>query len=197
MNETRQSLVDQLRNDSPTAWVELDRLYRPLILGWLRKYGLQKSDVEDVTQDVLSIIFKEIKEFDHNGRTGAFRAWLRLTTVNVTRNFLRKRKAIGAGTSAVHDMLNQLEDSTTRLTGQFELEHDRVVAQRLLEIVEHQFEPTTMAIFRRHVLENEPAQKAADQLKVPVANVYKAKSRVLRRLRALATEILDEKYFAN
>ena len=53
------------------------------------------------------------------------------------------------------------------------------------------FEPATLAVFRRVVFdEEEPAQVAAE-LGISVAAVWKAKSRVLGRLRQEAEGLID------
>ncbi|MEM7015415.1 MAG: sigma-70 family RNA polymerase sigma factor [Verrucomicrobiota bacterium] len=194
MNSTRLSLVAELQKESPQAWSELDRLYRPLIRNWLGRYSLQANDLEDLTQDVLSIIFQEIRKFDHNGRTGAFRKWIRQTTVNVTRNFLRKRKEIGGG-SEIQDMIVQLQDPQSDLSGQFEKQHDLFVMRRIVKLAESSFEQTSVDIFRYHVLEDHSAEKTAHHFDTALPNVYKVKSRMIRKMRELAADLIDDEYF--
>ena len=196
MTHTRLSLVAALQDDSPHAWAELDRLYRPLIRNWLGRYRLESNDLEDLTQDVLSVVFQEIRGFDHNGQKGAFRSWIRKTTVNVTRNFLRKRKEVGGGDSGIHNMIVQLQDPQSDLSGQFETEHDQYVMRRVLKLAESNFEQATLEIFQYHVMEDHSAEQTADRFDVSLPNIYKVKSRVLRKLRELAAELIDDSYFS-
>ena len=138
-------------------------------------------------------LVREIGNVDHNGRVGAFRNWLRTTTVNLARNYLRHNSpARGTGLSEVHQMLSQLEDPRTALSQQFDLEHDRTVIRALLDRVSRQFEPATIDMFQLHVVEDCPADEAARRLGVSVASVHTAKSRVLRRLRQEATDWIDD-----
>ncbi|MEM9942602.1 MAG: sigma-70 family RNA polymerase sigma factor [Planctomycetota bacterium] len=196
MTETRISLVAALQAKTPAAWSELDRLYRPLIRNWLSRYQLDSSDLEDLTQDVLSILFQEIRRFDHNGRTGAFRKWIRQTTVNVTRNFLRKRREIGGGGKEIQDMIVQLQDPASELSGQFEREHDQFVMRHILKMTKASFEASTFEIFRYHVLEEHSPDETAQRFQTSLANVYKIKSRVIRKMRELAADLIDESYFS-
>ena len=78
MNETSLSLLQQMRQcPEKEAWERLHRLYEPLIRKWLMRYELQSNDADDVTQEVLLAISKDIEAFDHNGREGAFLAWMK------------------------------------------------------------------------------------------------------------------------
>lgn len=50
--------------------------------GWLRRYALQTADADDLVQDVCGVLVSELPAFEHNGRRGAFRCWLRGIMVN-------------------------------------------------------------------------------------------------------------------
>ncbi len=75
----------------PTGWGELVNLYTPLIRTWLGRHFLQAADADDLTQQVLTVVVRKLASFQHNGRPGAFRAWLRGITVNTLRSFRRSR----------------------------------------------------------------------------------------------------------
>jgi RNA polymerase sigma-70 factor (ECF subfamily) len=53
--KTSLTLLGRLRRDpkDQAAWSEFVARYRPRILQWCRGWGLQESDAQDVTQDVL------------------------------------------------------------------------------------------------------------------------------------------------
>jgi len=77
------SLLERLASRSDEAdWRRMLNIYTPLLRRWLASYQLPESDIDDVMQDVFQTLFKEIAKFRHNGHTGAFRRWLRLTVVN-------------------------------------------------------------------------------------------------------------------
>ena len=197
MHTTRISLLQQLSSGEPDAWRELDEMYRPLIERWLQRYQLEPNDVEDLTQEVMSVLIRDIGKFQHNGRVGAFRTWLKMTAVNLTRNYLRRSNlARGTGGSSFQERLDQLEDPHSDESKAFDLEHDRAVVQRLLKRVSDHFEPITLQIFRSHVVEGQSARQTAEKLGVSVASVHTGKSRVLRRLRELAADSIDDLYFS-
>ena len=65
MNETSLSLLDRLR-DSPESntWDRLAEIYTPLIRSWLRKYGVQPPDADDLLQEVLLAVSKDLPRFE-------------------------------------------------------------------------------------------------------------------------------------
>src|SRR5207249_2315598 len=118
------------------------------------RHSLQASDADDLVQEVLSVVVRELSQFRRQGR-GAFRAWLRTILVNRLRAFWRARqgRAVATGDSDLRKLLEQLEDPRSGLHRQWDREHDRHIAHRLLERIGPEFEATTWRAFRGVVLE--------------------------------------------
>jgi len=186
MAETSVSLLERLRlHPDAAAWRELVDLYTPLIRGWLRRHAVSEADADDLTQEVMAVVVRELPHFQHNQRRGAFRNWLRTITAHRLRASWRDRKSLpeATGDSDFLKMLDQLEDPASDLSRLWEREHDRHVARRLLELIEPHFEASTWQAFRRVVLDGCKAAAVAEELGLSVNAVLLAKSRVLRRFR--------------
>ena len=194
MAETSASLLEQLRAaaDGP-AWRRLVDIYTPLLRGWLGRYGLQPTDCEDLVQEVLAVVVRELPGFEHNQRPGAFRRWLRTILVHRVQGFWRARQSRpqATGDSDLAKMLAELEDPDSGLSQLWDREHDRHVMSRLLEQVEGQVTPSTWQAFRRLALDAVSARQAATELRMTVNAVLIAKSRVLARLRQEAGALID------
>jgi RNA polymerase sigma-70 factor, ECF subfamily len=194
MSQTSLSLLERLgdRSDSG-AWTRLVDLYSPLIRRWLGRYDLTPSDVDDLCQTVLTALVANLPSFRHNGRVGAFRAWLRTITINSVRQaFRRDRKATASpGGSAFLASLEQLDDPASELSRLWDRAHDEHVLRAVLTMAEAEFEPQTWRAFRRQVLEEARPQAVADELETSVNAVLIAKSRVLKRLRELTRGLID------
>src|SRR6516164_247108 len=94
MSGTSVSLLERLRErPDGEAWQRLVAIYTPLLKQWLGRYGLQASDADDLTQEVLAVVVREMPRFEHNQRAGAFRRWLRTILVHRLRGFWRARQA--------------------------------------------------------------------------------------------------------
>jgi RNA polymerase sigma-70 factor (ECF subfamily) len=194
MADTSATLLERLRaQPDEEAWRRLLDLYTPLLEQWLGRYGLQPSDRDDLTQEVLAVVVRELPAFQHNQRPGAFRRWLRTILVHRLQGFWRARQGrpLATGDSDLGRMLEQLEDPESALSRQWDQEHDRQVMARLLAQIETQVAPATWQAFRRVVLEGKDEETVADELGLSVNAVFIAKSRVLARLRRDARDLID------
>lgn len=194
MNETSLSLLQQVRQSpEDEAWERLHRLYEPLIRKWLIHYELHANDADDVAQEVMLAVSKDIESFDHNGRTGAFRAWMKGILVNRLRKFWhsRDRRPVARGGSDMSRRLEELNDPASQMTLIWNQEHDQHVLQELLAIVEPRFTETTWAAFRKTTLEGLKPNVAAEELSISLNAVVIAKSRVLSRLRQEAEGLVE------
>src|SRR5262249_37761047 len=167
--------------------------YTPLIRSWLLRYGLQSTDADDLVQEVMGILVREVPNFQHERRTGAFRRWLRGITVNRLRVFWRSRQGNpqAVGGTDFGEVLNQLEAPASGLSRQWDEEHDRHVARRLLELIEPEFEAATWNAFRLLVVEGKRTATVAVELGITANAVRIAKSRVLSRLRQEMAGMLE------
>lgn len=194
MPETSLSLLDALRvAPSDESWRRLVDLYTPLIRGWLRRQGMTNQDADDVVQDVLAVVVRRLADFERQPQVGSFRSWLRTITVNCLRDFWRspKSRPLATGTSDWQKMLDELQDPHSGVSRLWNEEHDRHVTQRLLEMIEPQFEPKTWRAFQRVAVEGARAADVAAELGMTVNAVFIAKSRVLTKLRDEGRGLID------
>jgi RNA polymerase sigma-70 factor (ECF subfamily) len=193
MNETRQSLLLRAQTGETDAWKGLTDLYRPLILGWLHRQGVPARDLEDLSQEVLLSVVKQLPGFQHSGQRGAFRSWLRTIVCRRTADYWRALDADtqARGGSSATAALQQIADPDSALNRQWDEEHDRYVVRCLLELVEEEFEPITLQAFQRLALDGVSGEEAARELGLSVSAVYVAKSRVLARIRQEAQGLID------
>jgi RNA polymerase sigma-70 factor (ECF subfamily) len=186
MYETSASLLERLRGRPDAAdWERLVALYTPLLRGWLRRQRVPPGEVDDLVQEVLAVLVRELPQFPYDPGRGSFRGWLRTVTAHRLRHFWRSRRCHppATGGSGPARRLEELEDPHSGLSREFERAHDRHLAQRLLELIEADFEPATWQAFRRLALDGAPAAEVAAELGISLNAVYLARYRVLRRLR--------------
>jgi RNA polymerase sigma-70 factor (ECF subfamily) len=193
MPSTSQSLLDRLqKHQDPQAWQRLLSAYEPWLRAWLSRHQLQPADVDDLVQNILTVVNQNLPAFVHNGQPGAFRSWMRTILVNQVRHFLRTRRHRQAlGGEALPHELGQIEDPRSDARRHWDQEHDQQLVRRLLASVQSDFHPQTWEIFRLLVLENLPAAEVARRCQVQRNSVYVAKARVLTRLRQELRGLLD------
>ena len=195
-SRTSGTLLLRLRElNDREAWTEFVNRYTPRLFGWCRKQGLQDSDAADVSQEVLGKLVRAIRTFDYDPRRGSFRGWLKTVTNNAIRDFVaeRSRPGRGSGDSQICSALAAL--STPAAIGELTATLDAAAEMELLREAEARVQlrvkPHTWETYRRTVLNSEPAADVARQLNLSVADVYVAKSRVLKCLREEVARLSD------
>jgi RNA polymerase sigma-70 factor (ECF subfamily) len=191
--ETSVSLLERLRSSPDEAsWRRLDDIYRPLIRRWLLRDPRLGEEAEDIVQEVMQVLVRELPGF-HRRRNGSFRRWLRTITAHrvLAHHRARRNRPRALGAPLEECPLAQLNDPHSELSRLWDEEHDRWVLRRLLELVEPMFEPATLAAFRRVVFDEIGAAQVARELGLSLNAVLLAKSRVLSRLRQEAEGLID------
>jgi RNA polymerase sigma-70 factor (ECF subfamily) len=192
--DTSLSLLDKLiRQPDSESWTRLADIYSPLLRGWLGRYGIQSSDVDDLVQEVLLTVSRELPGFEHCERPGAFRSWLRTILVHRLRNFWRSRRyhPTATGGRDVMRQLDELADQNSTMSRVWNQQHDQHVVDRVLELIEPKVAPKTWEAFRRQSIEGAAAHVVARELGMSLDAVYGAKSRVLKMLRQQAQGLID------
>jgi RNA polymerase sigma-70 factor (ECF subfamily) len=191
---TSVSLLDRARDpDDADAWRRLHDLYRPLIVHYLRREPALASELEDLTQDVLTDLVRKLPTFQRE-RKGSFRAWLRLVTHSRVVDHLRRLQRAPRLANDVEGragILAGLADPQSALSQEWDRAHDQYVLGRLMELIRADFEPTTWQAFVMLVREQRSTAEVARALNVSANAALVAKSRVLKRLREEAAGLIE------
>lgn len=185
---TSVGFLHSLQRHSDGAWSRLNDIYLPLIRKWLRQYSVNAADADDISQDVILVVFRRLSDFERE-RSGSFRCWLRCITVNCLRDYRRKsaRQIAGEG---VRDLLEGLEDPESDLSRRWNVEHDMHVLRYLMSELQNKFSQQTWQAFQRTALSGQRPSEVAAELKMSENAVCIAKSRVSSRIREMAKGLL-------
>jgi RNA polymerase sigma-70 factor (ECF subfamily) len=183
---TQPSLLVRIRNArDAAAWQEFVHLYAPVIYGFARKRGLQDCDAADVTQDALRAVAGAAVRFDYDPARGSFRGWLFTIVRHKLQNFLasRQRRHQGSGDSAVQERLDEQAAPEPEESALWNKECERELLARAVERLRGSFHDSTWQAFWQTAMEGKKARQVAANLRMSVAAVYMAKSRVTALLR--------------
>jgi RNA polymerase sigma-70 factor (ECF subfamily) len=190
---TSVSLLVRLRDPrDEAAWVRFVELYAPLVYGYARKQGLQDADAADLSQDVLAAVASAVGRLEYDPDRGAFRNWL-FTIVRRRLSSWRSAQESRcrlAGDSSTQELLEQCpapDDEAARWQAECE---DRLFVWACAEVRKDVTE-TTWQAFWRTALEEEPGKQVAADLGLSLAAVYRARSRVLARLKEMVQSVQD------
>jgi RNA polymerase sigma-70 factor, ECF subfamily len=180
------TLLDQIRTRRPEAWQRLVDLYGPVVYRWCRQLGVGRADAADVVQEVFAAVAGGAGRFRRETPEHSFGAWLRTITRSKVCDHFRRRHGLPdaeGGTAAQQRMLNVAESAEESLSLSASLTPDARFVHRALDVVRAEFEPRTWDAFWRIAIDGQSPAETAEAMKLSLAAVYQAKSRVLRRLR--------------
>ena len=185
------SLLERARANDADAWRRLMDLYRPIVLFWCARAGLQAEDAEDVTQGTFAAAAAGLSGFRRDREGDTFRGWLRAVARNQVLLHFRRNKGRpqAEGGSDAWQSLQSVADPIAAPDDAEEAEVGQIY-RRALDQVRGEFEGRTWQAFWMTAVEGRsPASIAADLGMNPAA-VRQAKSRVLRRLKQEMGELL-------
>lgn len=193
MEDTSQTLLDAAKCGVAEGWERLDKLYRPFIYTWLRGNDVAHQDADELAQATMAVVMQKLADFEHSGRAGAFRTWVRrIMAFEIKRHWrdesTRNRHLGERGCTIQH--LESVADERNELVARWDREHDMHVLAQLLQEVTPEFSPTTIMAFRKSAIDEQPVSEVALELNLTEGAVYIARSRVLKRLREVAAELL-------
>jgi RNA polymerase sigma factor (sigma-70 family) len=177
------TLLARLRYDplSDAAWDEFIDHYGRHIYRWCRQWDLQDADAEDVTQEVLLKLARKLRDFAYDPKS-SFRGWLKTIAHHAWRDFVdSQRRGQAAADDYTWKRLQSLEareDLIQRLETAFDYELlEEAKIQVRLRVAPHTWEA-----FRQVAIEGIPVAEVAANVRMQVAMVYVAKSKVQRML---------------
>jgi RNA polymerase sigma factor (sigma-70 family) len=181
---TRLTLLTKLRQDpsDQAGWEEFVERYGRHLYRWCRQWKLQDADAEDVSQDILLKLTQKLRAFAYDP-SRSFRGWLKTLAHHAWRDFVDSpcRARAAAGDSQVWERMQTLEaraDLTQRLQAAFD--HELLEAAKVR--VRLRVAPHTWEAFRLVALEGLPVAEVAVTVRMQVAMVYVAKSKVQKML---------------
>lgn len=197
---TRPSLIGRLKNwDDQTKWEEFDRTYRRLIIAFALKQGLTESDAQDVAQDTLLSVAKDIGKFEYDPARSSFKNWLLTVTRHRIIDHCRKRPkevsvpGLRSDESTRTSILARVRDpQSPGLDAVWEEEWKRTVTEQAMERLKSQVTMQHFQIFYLSVLKRQSGAKVAAALGVNVATVYVVRHRLAKRFKKIALTLQEQ-----
>ena len=181
-------MLQRAREGDAGGWRRLAQVYGPIVYGWARRCGCQSADAADVMQETFASVAAAISRFDHRRDGATFRGWL----WTIVRNKLRDRARAdedqyAIGGTAAQIAMQQVASPLVAfdcVDPPSECESDDAVARRrTLELLRESFDPRSWRMFWETTIEGRQVSDVAEEMAVSRWAVYKARARVLNRLK--------------
>lgn len=182
---TTTALLDGLHEPAnAAAWEEFDRRYRPILIAFLHRCGLDAADAADVAQETLACFVRDYRQNKYDRASGRLRSWLigiaRCRLVDMRRAVGRRREL--RGESAIVTLADD-----TASEAAWEAEQRRHIFELAVSELREttRFNEKTIEAFERVVLKREPVERVSADLGLTPQEIYSAKNRVVEKLREI------------
>jgi RNA polymerase sigma-70 factor, ECF subfamily len=173
-------------SDNQEIWEEFDRRYRPILIGFLHRMGLNDTDAADVAQETLTCFVQDYRRHKYDPRQGRLRSWLigiaRCRLADMRRLAGRRRELRG---ESAFDTLS--EDD---VAGAWEAEERQFILEQAIADLRQNTRLTerTITAFERVMLRSEPIERVSAELGLTPQEIYNAKNRVVEKLREIVQQ---------
>ena len=183
---TRLSLLTRLKNwDDSEGWREFFDRYGKLIYGFAIKAGLSEAEAQDVVQETLLAVAKQMPGFHYDPAKGSFRRWLfNQARWRIADEFRKRRRgalvqAVSDETSTGTSQLERVPDGAAeKLQATWDAEWRENQLARALERVKAKVNERQFQMFHLFAVQGWSMSEIIRTLQVNRAQVYMAKMRV-------------------
>jgi RNA polymerase sigma-70 factor (ECF subfamily) len=199
---TRRSLLSRLRDfDDRESWRTFFNLYWRMLYNVARRAGLGDADAQDVVQETVVAVARQMPEFRYDRTRGTFKQWLfRIVRRRVADHLRRVYRQPPKG-ELPFDPIDEddaaaavaAEETDGHFGGAWEQEWEQAVFDAAVTRVREQVNPKHFQVFDYCVRQGWPAGKVAATLGMNIAQVYLARHRVSQAVKSAARAVSAER----
>jgi RNA polymerase sigma-70 factor (ECF subfamily) len=187
---TRQSLLSRLKDwNDQESWKVFFDTYWKLIYHAAIRAGLADPEAQDVVQETVISVLKQMETFDYQAQSGSFKGWLlRLTTSRIHDHLRRREPEMelvrpANPTDTRTATAERVPDpATLDLAASWEEEWERNLMEAAVERVKRKVDPAQYQLFDLYVIQEWPVSRVVTALQVNPASVYLAKHRIAKMI---------------
>ena len=185
---TRYSLLSRLRNwEDEESWRLFFDTYWRLVYSFALKAGLTRVEAEEVVQETIICVAKNIQTFKRDRQLGSFKGWLHnLTRWRIADQFKKRTQVVPQDQSGAKGESQSPECAVDPADEAAVLDWDHEWRSHLLQTakqrVKSQVKEEQYQLFDLYVVKEWPVKRIRQTLEVSATQVYLAKHRVTRLL---------------
>lgn len=183
---TRRSLLTRLRDwDDQQAWREFFDLYWRLIYSVARRAGLGEAEAQDVVQETMMVVAKEMPGFRYDPSRGSFKAWLHTVIRGRLSRHWRKAvrvRRLETRTESDEEFDDAAEEPAAppEFEAVWQTEWEQNLIKAALRGVQAKVSPRQYLLFSLATLKEVPTNVITERYEASRTQIYLAKLRVGR-----------------
>ncbi len=167
------------------SWQEFNDFYAQLIFRFAIKAGCTETEADEVVQETLIAVSRNLPGFRYDPKACSFRTWLLNLSTWRIRDQMRKRlpgrghKRSGSSEPDGTAMVERLSDpAANQLEGLWDQEWQAVLLEKAVSNVKARVDPKQWQVFDLYVLNGEAPLDVGKLLSVSIGRVYLTKHRI-------------------
>ena len=190
-NRTRTTLVVGLKNlEDQRIWNRFFDSYWKLIYHAAIQAGLKDADAQEVVQETVISVTKNIKDFDYDRSKGSFKGWLMKTTKwKIMDQFRKIQKKNTRECSGSSELLENLSTELPEVEKYWENNWQQELLQSALVKVKEQVKPIYYQVYDMLIRKEMKPKDVSKALGIKTDQVYLAKHRVAEALKEIIEEM--------
>ena len=184
--KTRPSLLIRVRDASDdAAWEEFYRLYSPLVMAFCVSRGCRHDLAEDVVQETMVCLLKQMPAFEYDPERGQFRSFLCAVVAGRMKAAYKRETRYRRLDPANPEHAELMQDEVSgKMTRDWDQLWARLFLTEALEQVKGRIEPLTFRSFWMYAVEDQKPEVVQQALGIKSRNtVYQQRNRVIALIR--------------
>jgi RNA polymerase sigma-70 factor (ECF subfamily) len=189
---TRHSLLSRLKDwEDQESWRLFFDTYWKLIYMTALKAGLTQAEAQDVVQDTVVSVSKNIKKFKYDPEKGSFKGWLlKLTRWRIVDHLRKRQKGVSIATGDLStatgtSLMERIPDpSPYSLDQTWDQEWELNLIEAAIRRVKGKIDPMHFQVFDLYVLREWPVSRVAKALRIGPGRIYLIKHRINNLVKA-------------
>lgn len=182
-HQTRRTLIDRLVNRVDSDWHQFFDTYWRLIYSTAYAAGLSPSDCEEVVQETVMAVLKQIDTFKYDPEKGRFRSWLLSITRNKVKDQFRRiaqlKKISEMEENAELDPGHEWEPGVEQGWGE---EWQKNLLYAAMDNLKKKLDPKHFQIFYMINIEESSASEVSEFLGISRMRIYLINHRVKKQI---------------
>lgn len=186
---TRQSLLSRLKDwDDKESWYEFFQTYWKFIYAIAARAGLADCDAQDVVQQTIISVSRQMPNFQWDPSKGTFKGFLYHTArfwildkKRQEKKFAERHANLTPGTSGTNP-IDEIADPATLAPPNWDEAWEWNLAQAAIQNVKARIKPKHFQIYDWYVLKHMPSAEVASKFGITIGQVFLVKHRITELL---------------
>ena len=190
-NRTRTTMVMGLRDlEDQVVWNKFFNSYWKLIYHTARTAGLEDADSQEVVQDTVIAVTKNIGNFNYDRSKGSFKGWLMKTTKwKIIDQFRKLQKKQARESSDDSEKIERIADELPGVDVYWEKNWKSELLEAALEKIRVEVNPLYFQVYDLLVAKDNKPKEVSEKLGISTSQVYLAKHRITEALKKAVDEM--------